>query len=256
MHLWFTSREMKTTRVPSARPNSVVTVRTEVEPRVGSQSGSDSMRDRIYEGLKHDIIIGRFQAGEALSEQFLANIYQGSRTPVREAAVRLEQENLIRIIPNRGYFVTHITINQLSELYEYRTVVEGACAEIAARKASDPAAIEELERVGAIEFTADNREAYERFIRADTAFHVGLAELTRNHLLIRAVKSLRAQMERIMYAAIEIHYYGETPAREHEQIIEALKKHDPLVARKRMLHHINVSRDKILQLANGNSRPL
>src|ERR1043165_4886404 len=72
--------------------------------------GSGSLGDRVYQALKRDIITGVFQSGEALTEKNLAKRYRGSRTPVREAAVRLQQENLLRIVPNRGYFVRHITI--------------------------------------------------------------------------------------------------------------------------------------------------
>src|SRR5258708_31298850 len=90
-----------------------------------------SLGDRVYQALKRDIITGVFPSGDALTEKQLAKRYRGSRTPVREAAVRLQQENLLRIVPNRGYFVRHITINELSELYEYRAALEGACAELA-----------------------------------------------------------------------------------------------------------------------------
>src|SRR5207253_2767517 len=125
-----------------------------------------------------------------------AKRYRGSRTPVREAAVRLQQENLLRIVPNRGYFVRHVTINELNELYEYRAALEGACAELAARKGGDQAALDEMRRLGQIHFEKNDRPSYERFIEADTAFHLALAQLTRNQLLVNAVRAVRCQMER------------------------------------------------------------
>jgi len=212
------------------------------------------MRDRIYEALKQDIITGVFQAGDALSEKLLAKMYRGSRTPVREAAVRLEHENLLRIVPNRGYFVRHITITELNDLYEYRAALEGACAELAARKPCDPAILNELEQLN-VTFIKNDRASYARFIQADTEFHVRIAQLTRNQLLVRAVMDVRAQMERIMYAAINIDYYGESPTREHAQIVQAIREGDAELARKHMLEHIYISHKKVLQLASGNARP-
>src|SRR4029077_2056515 len=92
-----------------------------------------SLSERVYQALKQDIIRGVFQPGEALSEKDLAKRYRGSRTPVREAAVRLQQENLMQIVANRGYFISQITIQNVNEIYDFRAAVEGACAELAAQ---------------------------------------------------------------------------------------------------------------------------
>lgn len=220
-----------------------------------SSNGAPSLGDRVYRAMKHDIITGVFESGEALSENLLAKRYRASRTPVREAAVRLQQENLLRIVPNRGYFVRHMTINELVELYEFRAALEGACVELAARKGADEGALEELWQLGQIHFEEDDRQSYERFIEADTAFHIGLAALSRNQLLLQAVRDVRCQMERIMYAAIDIHYYGESPANEHAGIVQAVRDHDSARARQLMQEHIFISKDKVLQLAS-NSRVL
>ena len=217
--------------------------------------GSESLGNRVYHALKRDIITGIFQSGEALTEKMLARRYRGSRTPVREAAVRLQHENLLRIVPNRGYFVRHITINELNQLYEYRAALEGACAELAARKGIDQTTVEDLHRLGEIHFEKGDRPSYEGFIEADTAFHLALAQLTRNQLLLQAVRDVRCQMERIMYAAIDIDYYGESPANEHMEILQAIRDRDPLRAREAMQRHVNISKDKVLQLAS-NSRVL
>jgi DNA-binding FadR family transcriptional regulator len=65
------------------------------------------------------------------------------------------------------------------------------------------------------------------FIEANTAFHVGIARLTRNQMLIQAVSETRNQMERIMYAAIDIHCHGELPGRERREILQAIQERDP-----------------------------
>ena len=92
-------------------------------------------------------------------------------------------------------------------------------------------------------------------VEADTEFHIGIAQLTRNRLVVRAVTEVRCHMERIMFAAIDIGYYGEVPAREHTKILEAICERDALLARKLMYDHIVGSKDKVLQLASGRSSP-
>jgi len=213
-----------------------------------------TLAEQVYQQLRREIIHGVFQAGEAINEKVLAKRYQGSRTPVREAVMRLQQENLLRLVPNKGYFVGHITIHELNEMYEYRAELEGFCAELAARRWADTALIERLGELVGVQYRTDDRASYEHFIEADTEFHVGLAQLTRNRLVLRAIREVRCQMERIMFAAIDIGYYGEVPAREHTEILAAVHRRDPLAARKLMYEHIVGSKDKVLQLAVG--RPL
>jgi GntR family transcriptional regulator, rspAB operon transcriptional repressor len=213
-----------------------------------------TLSDRVYAALKSDIIRCVYQPGEALSEKTLAKKYQGSRTPVREAAVRLQQEQLVRIVPNRGYFVTPITIQYVNEIYEFRAAVEGMSAELAAQKTPDKERLDRLFELARTEHRREDRASYVRFIEADTEFHVRIAELTRNLLLIRAVADMRCQMERIMYASIDVGYYGELPVKEHLAILEAIQNRDPDAARKRMCDHIFISRDKVLRLTTGSSR--
>jgi GntR family transcriptional regulator, rspAB operon transcriptional repressor len=219
-----------------------------------SEGSNGTLSQRVYHALKHDIITGRHQPGEALSEKELAKCYRSSRTPVREAAVRLQQEHLMRIVANRGYFITQISIQWLNETYEFRAAVEGASAELAAQKHWERASLEHIAKLANSEHKVDGRASYVCFIEADTEFHNAIAQLTRNPLLIRAVSDMRSQMERIMYASIDAGYYGESPANEHRGIVEAIVGRDAVLARKRMCEHIFISKDKVLRLASGNSR--
>jgi DNA-binding GntR family transcriptional regulator len=213
-----------------------------------------SLSERVYQALKQDIIRGVFQPGEALSEKDLAKRYRGSRTPVREAAVRLQQENLMQIVANRGYFITQITIQNVNEIYDFRAAVEGASAELAAQSNWEQIAMERLAELAETEHGGDDRESRMRFIETDTEFHVGIAQLTRNPLLVRAVADMRCQMERIMYASVAIGYYGEWPLREHRGIFEAIQKRDAPLARKRMCDHIYISKDKVLRVTTRGTR--
>src|SRR4029077_840673 len=209
----------------------------------------DTLSEKVYKAFKRDIIHGVYQPGEPLTEKVLAKRYKGSRTPVRESALRLQQERLLRIVPNRGYFVSQITLQELNEIYEYRVAVECAAAELAAMKGGDAELLARLIELAENSYRTDSRERYMQFIEADTSFHLGIARLSRNQMLVRAVNEARSQMERIMYAAIDIHYYGEVPAREHQEIVKAIQDHNPELARKRMYDHISQSKDKVLRLA-------
>ena len=212
----------------------------------------DTLSEKVYHAFKRDIVQGVYAPGEALTEKVLAKIYRGSRTPIREAALRLQQERLLRIVPNRGYFISQITLQDLNEIYEYRTAVECTAAELAAQKGVEAETAAELRKQGAIFYRTDDRESYVSFIEADTAFHMGIARLSRNQMLVRAIGDARCYMERIMYAAIDIHYYGEAPQREHLEILKAVQERNPALARQRMYDHVMESKGKVLRLASSN----
>ena len=238
-------RELRRNRLGVRRLHSLKTRES------GPQSlTAGTLAERIYQQLKSDIIHNFFQAGEAINEKVLASRYKGSRTPVREAIMRLQQETLLRLVPQKGYFVSHLTIHELNEMYEYRGELEAFCAELAARRWGDVADLERVSELARTKYETRNRSSYEKFIEADTEFHIGIANLTRNRLLLRAVTDVRCHMERIMYAAIDIGYYGEVPAREHTQIVEAIRKRDASLARRHMYDHIIGSKQKVLRLAS------
>ena len=213
----------------------------------------DKLSEKVYKAFKRDIIRGVHVAGEPLTEKDLAKRYKASRTPVREAALRLQEDRLLRIVPNRGYFVSQITPQELNDIYEYRAAVECAAAELAARKATDSELLQRLVGLAETSYRADSIESYMEFIEADTVFHVGIARLSRNQMLVRAVSEARCQMERIMYAAIDIHYFGEVPTREHRQIMTAILEHNPDAARRHMHDHIIQSKGKVLRLTDSSA---
>lgn len=209
-----------------------------------------TLSEKVYESFKRDIIYGIFQPGEPLSEKELAHRYKASRTPVREAAVRLQNDRLLRIVPNRGYFVAQITLQVLNDIYEFRSAVECAAAELAATKGASESALKQLLNLAKSQCVPSDRKSCVRFIESDTAFHLGIALLARNQLLVQAVKDARSQMERIMLAAIDIQYFGELPMREHLEILAAIREKDAPRARELMHSHIMQSKDKILGIAS------
>ncbi len=161
----------------------------------------------------------------------------------------------MQIVANRGYFITQITIQNVNEIYDFRAAVEGGAADLAAQCNWDPGAIERLQELAQTEYGRDDRESHVRFIEIDTEFHVGIAQLTRNPLLVRAVADMRCQMERIMFASLDIGYHGElADAANIAASLRRFQKRDAQLARKRMCDHIYISKDKVLRVATRGSR--
>ena len=247
-----TAREQKRER-QAAR----VRVSPRGEVRLGAQ-GLEKLSERVYRALKREIVMAVLRPGEALTEKYLAERYKSSRTPVREAALRLVDQNLLRVIPNCGYFVCHLTVKDLSDIYEYRAVIECASAELAAARGMSNWEFAELKRWGSYRGRGGSRTSFESFIAADTAFHIGIARLTQNALLVKAVSDMRCQMERILFGAIDAldpnYYYGDLPVRGHQVILDSIKRGDAKLARECMYDHITSAKSEVIQLIANGSR--
>src|ERR1035437_633009 len=87
---------------------------------------------RVYESMLADIITGELEPGQFLTEAQLAERYQASRTPVREACIHLRNEHLLRPIRRKGYQVVEITLDDIREIYEILEIVEPELAALAA----------------------------------------------------------------------------------------------------------------------------
>ncbi len=207
------------------------------------------LTEQIYEGLKQDIITGRFRSGDSITEEQLANRYSASRTPVRQAAARAQQQGFLRYVPNKGYFVSLMNTRDVDELYQWRMLVEASSAELAAKRKHADITLENLKRHAFVPFVTGNKAKYARFIQADRAFHMGVARLSNNKFLVRAVEGIRDWVDRILYAAAAIDYsdYGESLAK-HEQILKAIENQDWHSAKKLMLEHILESKARAYEL--------
>jgi len=109
----------------------------------GSASSGLSAKDRAYQALKSDILTNRLRPGDPVPVEKYVRDLRLSRTPVREATLRLEREGLIEIRARMGTFVSHLDLRQIRDLYRVRRLLEGE----AAREAALRAPIEALEQL-------------------------------------------------------------------------------------------------------------
>jgi len=154
-------------------------------------------RNDIYMDLRKRIGNLDYQPGDILSEKELIEQYCTSRTPVREALLRLAQDRLVSIIPRVGTYVSHIDIRSVKYAYEVKKNLEGLAAELAARRASQQQ-VEDLlsmaERFG----TYDNVKDYGRCIDDDRTFHALTREASGNPMLIAALDELSLKTVRFL----------------------------------------------------------
>ena len=200
----------------------------------------ETNKSLIYKKLRRSIIMGHRNSGTRLNIDELANEYNTSVTPVRDALQMLNNEGLVEIKPRSGYFVAHITLHKLRELLDIRRLLELAAVERAAKR-NNPELIQEMRRVHA-GYTGDDDEAYDRYTDENRHFHYLLGKASGNDELAEMIGKLHDQLARFMV----IRRAGPTLERTHSLIIDAIEAGDTETARQALLNDIDPAHDAIL----------
>lgn len=193
-------------------------------------SEKKSMIDRVHQSLKEAILYRKIAPGTQLVEKTIAEQLSVSRTPIRHAMIRLEQEGLVTIVPNRGAFVVQPTVEEIRQAFVMRKELESTAARLAINEVTD----EDLEVMR--ELVSREKETYEsvdilRYIHVNKSFHMYLAQKTGNTFLQEYMERILDQMN--VYLVLYDVFYdadssmeGSTRFVEHEHIIEALSNRD------------------------------
>ena len=102
-----------------------------------NESGSTSLRTKIFRILENNILKGDYKTGDSLIETKLSNELGVSRTPVREAITQLELEGLVKVIPNKGAVVIGISQKDIGDIYKIRIQIEGMASRWAVKNLND-----------------------------------------------------------------------------------------------------------------------
>jgi DNA-binding GntR family transcriptional regulator len=213
----------------------------------GALSERRTMTDAVYEQLKSSIVELRIPPGAPLREADIAQGLSVSKTPVREALGRLEQDGLVTLNSFRSAVVTEYTARDLQEIYELREIIEVAAARAAAESMSDKG-LADLGRV-ASECVRLNVEGHggPELVRLISEFDTVLFEEVTNRRIRAILDNLSAHLARIGRLTTEIPGRIDASVREHQQIFEAIERRDPENASRFMRDHIRSVRDDQLR---------
>lgn len=209
------------------------------------------VREKVYEYLKASILSGHLNPGEKLTEEHLAKTLGVSRTPIREALHKLESEGLIKIRKKRGFIVSKDSNEEVEELFELRSILEGYTLRIISQSISE----ETLHRLKGFIQNAEEalrRKKIEDVFKYNTRFHDTLHELvahkTRLHRLIVNMRKyvLRHRKETLRYPD-----GGRRAVEGHRKIVMALELKDPDLCERVMREHIQEAKEDALQSLFG-----
>ncbi|MCO6006881.1 GntR family transcriptional regulator [Actinoallomurus purpureus] len=194
-----------------------------------------------YERLRDDVLAGRFPAGSVLLETTLAARYGVSRTPVREALGRLEQDGLLKRAA-RGYQVRAGTSEDVLEIYEARIALEAQAAASAALRRTDL----DLARLRHLHATAGERTDPAEIRELNAQWHATLWQAGHNTTIQTLLTRLTAQLRIYDRGSHESAEDLEITRDEHERVLTAIADRDSEAARDALAAHLGRSRESRL----------
>jgi len=186
---------------------------------------SGNLSNSLFHQLRTDILQGKLKPGEKLTEQRVCKEYVVSRTPVREAFQKLENDGLIETIPNRGAFVVGVSDRDISDMYELRRAYE----ELAVRWAIERITDEEFEQL---------KEAYEfmefytmkkdipKMLNINMQFHQIIYNAAHNRMLLHTLTNFQVYTKQRRGEKTYADNYLEEVLAEHQEIFQAFVDHD------------------------------
>jgi DNA-binding GntR family transcriptional regulator len=207
-----------------------------------------NLKGKVYSALRTRILSFELKPGEKILESDVAQNLGVSRTPIREALNKLEQEGLIRMLPNKGYFVSDVTTKEIEELYEIREALEVLAIRGAARNAT-AGDWNRLEQLLLSQEGNDENGTKPTFMDAHR-FHEELIRISGNQTLEQILKTVSVKINRLGWMNVFFVDRATSSYGEHLEILQLLKegKTDEAVAANQ--RHIEHSKESILSLLN------
>ncbi|EIM24686.1 GntR family transcriptional regulator [Microvirga lotononidis] len=198
----------------------------------------EPMARQVTRALRQAIVSMRIAPGEMLSEQDLAQRFGVSRSPVREALIKLSEAGLVRVLPQRGTQVVKISRAAVEDARFIRVAVECAVVREAALKAP-PVVLAELNASLTRQRRAQRATSSDDFMALDEEFHRLLAEAAGRPAAWRMIEDVKPQMDRVRYLDVKQATPRHLIVAQHADIVEAIKASDPVAAEQAMHQHLS-----------------
>lgn len=212
-----------------------------------------SLVDDAYAALRAAIRDASFAPGYQASEQEIALRLGMSRTPVHEAAIRLQEDGLVRVLPRKGILILALAPDDMREIYDVVIAMEGRAAELVAAL-PDPerlAAAQALDAQTDVMAQAHARGDLPAWGQADGAFHAALIEHARNGRMSRIVQSINDQSHRARMLTLNLRRALDASTAEHRRIAQAIRVGNGAEALDAARQHRIRARNELLPLLDS-----
>ncbi|HOJ09574.1 MAG TPA: GntR family transcriptional regulator [Clostridiales bacterium] len=204
----------------------------------GEDRTATSLGAKIFKQLQNDILNGKYEPGDILTEMKLSEELGVSRTPIREALKQLELEGLVKSTPGRGVVVQGITDKDIEDIYTIRMMIEGLAARWAAEKIT-PGELEELKEILEFEeFYTLKGGGTGNLLKLDSRFHDLVFKASKSRPLMHILSTFHHYVQSARSASLETPGRAQKVFEEHRAILQAINARDPDLAEKLTTEHV------------------
>ncbi|MCR5458038.1 MAG: GntR family transcriptional regulator [Clostridiales bacterium] len=204
-----------------------------------------SLENKVYTQLEEDILNGRYSVGDSITEIAASKEYGVSRTPIRDALRKLENDGLVKITPNKGATVIGVSKEDLVDIYNIRMRLEGLAGSMAAVRMSQKEKESLKENVELSRFYA-GKQNYDKLKELDTDFHEAIYLGCGSRTIYRTLKDLHANTRLYRKMSLSVPGRMEKSLDEHEEIMKAILASDSKLVDKLMHDHVKAALDNLL----------
>lgn len=208
-------------------------------------AAKQSVADGTYAEIKRALIEGEFEPGQRISEPELALRFRTSRSPIREALVRLGHEGFIERTPNGRIRVVALDVEDLEQLYVLRASIEGLATALATPRLRTIDLERMSEHVDEMERCVKRRDAAAAIV-AGQEFHDIIMRECGNRPVVEVLDGLRARISRFRSVVASFRDYDPDRVAEHRRILKALYQRKADAAQAEMVKHVNRSAEALI----------
>lgn len=210
-----------------------------------TEDAPELVRTTVYRRLRADILSCVLRPGSQIQERQLAERFAVSKSPIRDALLKLEEQNLIEVLPRKGYRVKPISLSDARELYEMRFILERECVSRVIDVAEDAT----LEALDAYRTMPPPEVELADWIEYNRSFHGAIADASGNSRLAHATRDVIEQFDRFTYTSVaQSGPQGRAQfGAEHVALIDALQRRDKRQALAIARDHVEASRRRVLE---------
>lgn len=210
---------------------------------MAAENNKNSTRaETIRSEIEEDIFLGRLRPGSKLDEETLAQRFNLSRTPVREAILQLVYSGLVEKRPRQGAVVAPLNLHRMVQMFEVMSESEGLCARYAARRMSD-AEKSNLQSIHVAARQFAERHELDSYYAANRSFHEAVHAGSHNEVLVEIVRSLFVRLA--PYRRYQLNHPRRITEsfKEHDAVLQAILEGDPQSAFHAMRKHVTIQAD-------------
>jgi DNA-binding GntR family transcriptional regulator len=211
---------------------------------------SPSLADKAYQLIKDDILSCVLKPGQPIIQMRLAEEYGIGVTPVREALHRLAEAGLVEAVTGVGFAATTITLSDVRQLFELRSVLELAAVRLAVCRATDHS-LKALADHASFRYTFHDKSSYMAFLARNHEFHRSIALAGGNGKLADAISRVLEELTRVFYVSLALRDSADEKAHAHLQLVTALRARDMETAEELIQKEIEGTQARVWEAFGG-----